>query len=245
MNQFNGAGKTDAKWVRLVLAHADDEDSAKLQEILAQKAHAKAYIIDKIEPVVSEAASIVGMKYTSDLSAASMTLCTTYQDVLKSWLQDSSEENQKKFAYVMYHYGGKLFATVNNGRSHAEIVEENYLRDHSITYTDLEALGGGRRSSTCMVKLYHKILTDKRSYILKNGLAKHGTRVTRRTETKEDLPSNRKKRGPYEYCVTEVKTVQCHGCLVAGAQIVYNVCPFCYIPVTPPLWCCCFSHLFD
>ena len=231
VNQFNGAGKTSLTWVHIAHGLKDDTDAGiKLKEIELEKEQARSYIESQLEPLLYTAAQVVGMTYTNNTSG-NCVLCQTFGDISDSWSQDNSEENQKRLAYVLYHYIGRLYTTVHSGRNHCDTTEEQYMKDNAISYFDshkLESNKPGRKKSSCLKQLYNRVLTDKRCYILRKGCIKHGTKVHRRSiKPGDDLVESRKK-GDSEFIVTEHSSVVRHGLCIDGADITYRASPVRY-----------------
>ncbi len=129
--------------------------------------------------------------------------CITSKDIRQSLLQDGSQANLPRLAWIFYYYGMELHQFGRSSLTHCEWVERKVLAAFKVTYVHLGDLAVKQR--TCVQQLYSKRLNEIRSNIMRRGPKMQHTSMVQKEQPKvPGLFQKNFKRGKTTFFVTLV-----------------------------------------
>ncbi len=153
-DRFNARTLTSAAWAsRNCVGKATTELSshqAMQQRVIQEKKNAELIIASEIHQLLRNAASITGMTYCCKLTQHTLA-CINIKDIRQSWVQDGSNANLQRLAWMFYYYGSVIHP-FGMSSTHGEWVESKVLATFNVTYAHLGDLPIGQR--TCVQQLY-------------------------------------------------------------------------------------------
>jgi hypothetical protein len=168
-DRFNARGLTGEAWAarNIVGTMADQEVETKpmQRQVTEEKKESDALIVMEIQKLLREAATITGMTYHDTQTNHSLA-CINGRDIRASWMQDGSNVNLKRLAWIFYYYGTEIHKTAF-GVPHCNVVEQKVLTTFNATYVQLSNLDIKQR--TCLQQLYSQKLNALRNNILRKG----------------------------------------------------------------------------
>jgi hypothetical protein len=157
----------------------------------------------EIQKLLHEAATITGMTYNDTHTKHSLA-CINGRDIRASWMQDGSEVNQKRLAWIFYYYGTEIHKTAL-GVSHGDVVEQKVLATFNVTYVHFTDLNIKQR--TCMQQLYSQKMNALRTNILRKGAnCKHLSLICKEQPRVEGLMKKNFKHGKTTFFVYRAST---------------------------------------
>jgi hypothetical protein len=157
-------------------------------------------IVSEIHQLLHDAAAITDMKYCCKRTNH-MLPCLNNKDIRRSWLQDGSEANLQRLAWIFYYYGTEIHQIGRSSLTHCEWVEQKVLAAFNVTYVHLEDKKVKQR--TCVQQLYSKKFNDLRANTVRqNGPVRHTSMVKKEQPMVPGLFNKNFKRGKTTFFVT-------------------------------------------
>jgi hypothetical protein len=168
-DRFNARGVTSEAWAaRNIMGTTVDhveETQPILRQVMEEKKESDAIIVMEIQKLLREAAAITGMTYHDTHTKHSLA-CINGRDIRASWMQDGSNVNLKRLAWMFYYFGTEIHQTAF-GVPHCNVVEQKVLTTFNATYVHLTDLAIKQR--TCLQQLYSQKMNALRNNILRKG----------------------------------------------------------------------------
>ena len=183
-DRFNARTLTSAAWASRNCVGKDctelSSHLAMQQRVIQEQKSADLIITSEIHQLMRDAASITGMTYWCKLTQHTLA-CINRKDIRLSWVQDGSDANLQRFAWMFYYYASEIHKF---GRSltHGEWVEFKVMASLNATYVHLRDLPIGQR--TCVQQLYSKKMNDLRSNIMRRSPTFKHTSMIRKEQPK-------------------------------------------------------------
>jgi hypothetical protein len=203
-DRFNARTVTSVSWASRNCVGKDCTElsthQAMQQRLIQEQKSAELIITSELHQLLRDAASITGMTYCCKLTKHTLA-CINSKDIRLSWVQDGSDANLQRIAWMFYYYGSEIHKF---GRSltHGEWVECKVLASLNATYVHLRDLPFGQR--TCVQQLYSKKMNDLRSNIMRrNQTFQHTSQVKKEQPKLPGLFNKNFKRGKGTFFVTQ------------------------------------------
>mgnify|MGYP002807830657 CR=1 FL=1 len=133
------------------------------RRVLQDEKAATHIIAGELHQLFHDAANIAKMTYRCKLTGYTLR-CINSKDIRQAWMQDRSEENMQRLAWMFYYYGSEIHK-FGMTLTHGEWIERKVLASLHVTYVYLGDLPTGQR--TCVQQLYSKKINDLRSNIMR------------------------------------------------------------------------------
>jgi hypothetical protein len=173
---------------------------AMQQRVMQEQKTAERIIVSEIHQLLHDAATLTTMQYCCKQTHHMMP-CISSKDIRQSWLQDGSEANLQRLAWIFYYYGGEVHQFGRSSLTHCEWVEQKVLTAMNVSYVHLAELEV--KQHTCVQQLYNKQMNNIRSNILRTGPAmQHASMVKREQPKLPGLFKKNFKRGKTTFFVT-------------------------------------------
>jgi hypothetical protein len=168
-DRFNARTRTSEAWAARNMVGTTTNDLSDIhplqRQVMGEKKECEAIIAMEIQKLLREAASITGMTYNDTHTKHSLA-CINGRDIRASWMQDGSDINQKRLAWMFYYYSTEIHKTAL-GVAHGDVVEQKVLATFNVTYVHLTNLNIKQR--TCVQQLYSQKMNAMRQNILRKG----------------------------------------------------------------------------
>jgi metal-dependent amidase/aminoacylase/carboxypeptidase family protein len=202
-DRFNAKKVTSTEWAG---RNCVGTDSSKISShvamqkmVMEEQNSAMMIIVSEIHQLLHDAATITNMKYCCKRTNH-MLPCLTNRDIRKSWLQDGSEANQQRLAWIFYYYGMEIHQ-IGRSLTHCDWVESKVLAALNVAYVHLG--DKEERQRTCVQQLYSKKMNYVRSNIMRRGLTMNHTSMIQKEQPKvPGLYNKNFKRGKATFFVT-------------------------------------------
>lgn len=158
------------------------------QTVIEEQKHVDHDIVSELHELLRKAASITGMTYWCKLTNHKLA-CTTIKDIRLSWVQDGSQENIQRIAWMFYYYGTVIHQSGRSSLTHNEWVERKVMAAMNVSYVHLAELTSGQR--TCVQQLYSKKMSALRSNIMRRSPGMTHTSMIRKEQPKLPLFFNK------------------------------------------------------
>jgi hypothetical protein len=203
-DRFNARNVTSTTWAGKNCVGTDSSDisthQAMQQRVMREQKSAEMIIVSEIHQLLHDAASITAMQYCCKHTHL-MLPCITGKDIRQSWLQDGSQANLTRLAWIFYYYGMELHQFGRSALTHCEWVERKVLAAFKVTYVHMGDLAVKQR--TCVQQLYSKRLNEIRSNIMRRGPTMQHTSMVQKEQPKvPGLFQKNFKRGKTTFFVT-------------------------------------------
>jgi hypothetical protein len=183
-DRFNARSLTSAAWASRNCIGKDNTQLSTHQDmqqrVIQEQKSAEHIISSELHQLLRNAANITGMTYCCKLTQHTLA-CINSKDIRLSWIQDGSNANLQRLAWMFYYYGSEIHQF---GRSltHGEWVECKVLSALNATYVHLRDLPIGQR--TCVQQLYSKQMNNLRSNIMRRGPTFQHTSMIKKEQPK-------------------------------------------------------------
>jgi hypothetical protein len=196
-DRFNAKHVTSLAWASRSCVGRDcnvlSTQQAMHRRVLQDEKAATHIIAGELHKLFHDAANITGMTYRCKLTGHTL-LCINSKDIRLSWMQDGSEENLKRMAWMFYYYGTEIHRMGRSTLSHGEWVEQKVMTTLNVSYVHLRELLISQR--TCVQQLYSKKFNDFRTNIMRrNGAFCHTSMVNKEQPKGSGLFRKNFKRG--------------------------------------------------
>jgi hypothetical protein len=180
-DRFDPKKTTTMKWASRNCVGADRamESSHRLmqRQVLTEVKSAEHLIQSELHQLIYEAANITGISYCCKQTQQTLP-CLNRKDLRQSWVQDGSEENMKRLAWIFYYYGTEVHKIGKSCLTHGEWVERKVMKALNIVYVHLVDIPVGQR--TCLHQLYSKKFNDFRTNVMRQSPSlQHTSRITK------------------------------------------------------------------
>jgi hypothetical protein len=183
-DRFNARTLTSAAWASRNCIGTDNAElrthQAMQQRVLQEQKSAELIITSELHQLLRNAANITSMTYCCKLTQHTLA-CINSKDIRQSWLQDGSDANLKRFAWMFYYYGSEIHK-FGMTLTHGEWIERKVLASLHVTYVYLGDLPTGQR--TCVQQLYSKKMNDLRSNIMRRTPTFQHTSMVKKEQPK-------------------------------------------------------------
>jgi hypothetical protein len=113
--------------------HAIEKASATVEK-------AATHILDgEVHQLFHDAANITKMTCRCKLTGYTLP-CINSKDIRKAWMQDRSEENMQRLAWMFYYYGTEIHKLGRSTLTHGEWVEQRVMSSLNVSYVHLAEL---------------------------------------------------------------------------------------------------------
>jgi hypothetical protein len=112
---------------------------AMQRRVIQDKKGATHIILGELPGLFHEAANITGMTYRCKLTGHALP-CINSKDIRLAWMQDGSEENMQKLAWMFYYYGREMHKMGRSCSTHGERVEQKVMTLLNVSYVHLGEL---------------------------------------------------------------------------------------------------------
>ena len=184
-DRFDAKKVTTVAWASRNCVGADEGDKdvhqAMQRRVLQDQKVSTDIIAGELTQLLHDAAEITGMTYCCKQTQQTLP-CINKKDIRLAWVQDGSEANMQRLAWMFYFYGSELHKLGRSSLSHGEWVERKVMDVLNITYVHLSELPIGRR--TCLQQLYSKKFNDLRTNIMRSGGAIQHTSMVKKEQPK-------------------------------------------------------------
>jgi hypothetical protein len=166
---------------------------AMQRKVLQDQKVATHIIAGELHKLFHDAANITGMTYRCKLTKHTLP-CVNSKDIRQAWMQNGSEENMQRLAWMFYYYGTEIHTMGRSTLTHGEWVEQKVMSSLNVSYVHLGELPIGHR--TCVQQLYSKKFNDFRTNIMRrNGAFRHTSMVNKEQPKGSSLYKRNFKRG--------------------------------------------------
>jgi hypothetical protein len=180
--------------------HLLSTHQAMHRRVQQDKKEVSHIIAGELHKLLHDAANIAGMTYRCKLTGHILP-CINSKDIRLAWMQDGSEENMQRLAWMFYYYGTEVHRMGRSTLSHGEWVEQKVMTLLNVSYVHLRELPIGQR--TCVHQLYSKKFNDFRTNIFrKNGSFTHRSMINVEQPKQTSLFNKNFKRGKSVFFVT-------------------------------------------
>ena len=196
-DRFNAKQVTSLSWASRSCVGQDCDllttQQAMQRRVLQDEKAASHIIAGELHKLLHDAADITKMTYCCKLTQHTLP-CINSKDIRLAWMQDGSEANMQRLAWMFYYYGTELHKMGRSNLSHGEWVEQKVMTLLNVTYVHLRELPFGQR--TCLQQLYSKKFNNIRTNIMRrNGASTHRSMVNKEQPKSSSLFRKNFKRG--------------------------------------------------
>jgi hypothetical protein len=136
------------------------------RRVIQDKKAATHIILGELHRLFHGAANITGMTYRCKLTGHALS-CINSKDIRLAWMQDGSEENMQKLAWMFYYYGTEIHKMGRSCSTDGEWVERKVMTLLNVSYVHLGELPINQR--TCVQQIYSKNFNDFRTNIMRRN----------------------------------------------------------------------------